>query len=83
MTMQPVMNTGFRLPLTIEQVEDGSYMATSLHLPGLLVLAETIEEIFQLAPDIAKELIEAMKEKGIQPPISLGISQDEFYGRKN
>lgn len=59
-----IMNAGFRLPLTIEQVEDGSYMATSSQLPGLLVLVETIEEVFQLAPDIAKELIEAMKDKG-------------------
>ncbi len=59
------MNAGFRLPLTIEQVEGGSYMATSSQLPGLLVLAETIEEIFQLAPDIAKGLIEAMKDKGV------------------
>lgn len=48
-------------------------MATSSQLPGLLVLAETIEEVFQLGPDIAKELIAAMKDK----------RRCEFYGRNS
>ncbi len=69
MTVRELSTIGFRLSLTIEQVEDGSYMATSPALTGLLVLADSIEEVIQLAPDVAKSLIEAMQDKGIQPPI--------------
>jgi predicted RNase H-like HicB family nuclease len=59
--------SSYRLPLVIEQVEDGSYMATSPSLAGLLVLADTVEEVIQLTPGIAKALIEAMREKGVEP----------------
>ena len=55
----------FRLPLVIEQVEDGSYLATSPALEGFLVQADTIEEVITLAPGIAKALLEAMREKGV------------------
>jgi predicted RNase H-like HicB family nuclease len=53
----------FRLPLVVEQVEDGSYLATSPALAGFLVQADTIEEVIALAPSIAKTLVEAMQEK--------------------
>jgi len=56
----------YRLPLSIEQMEDGSYMATSPALNGFLVLADTIEEVYQLAPDIAKTLLEAIRDKGLK-----------------
>jgi len=62
---------GYRLPLTIEQVEDGTYMATSPTLEGLLVQADTIEEVIALAPGVAKALIEAMREKGIEPDLTV------------
>jgi len=52
----------YRLVLDIEQVEDGSYMATSPELDGFLVLAETVEQLYQLAPNIAQTLIETMRE---------------------
>lgn len=52
---------GYRLPMTIEQVEDGSYMATSSALEGFLVLADNIEELMQLAPGVAHALIEATR----------------------
>ena len=61
----------YRLPLSIEQMEDGSFMATSPVLNGFLVLADSVEEVYQLAPDIAKTLLEAMRDKGIDPPIEL------------
>jgi predicted RNase H-like HicB family nuclease len=55
----------YRLPLVIEKVEDGSYLATSPQLEGFLVLADTIEELLALAPGIARSLIDAMREKGL------------------
>lgn len=61
----------FRLPLEIEQMEDGSFMATSSALEGFLVLADTVEEVISLAPGIAKSLIEAMRDHGITPSVDI------------
>ena len=61
----------YRLPLEIEQVEDGSFMATSPALEGLLVLADTVEEVISLAPGVAKALIETMLEEGVKPLLVL------------
>ena len=57
------------LPLEIQALEEGGYLATSAALPGFLVQAKTVEEVLRLAPDVAQSLIEAMREKGI--PLSL------------
>ena len=59
----------FRLPLVIEQVEDGTFLATSPALDGFLVQADTIDEVLSLAPSIAKTLLNAMREKGITPDL--------------
>ncbi len=59
----------FRLPLVIEQVEDGTFLATSPSLDGFLVQADTIEEVMALAPGVAKALLDAMREKGITHPL--------------
>ena len=66
----------FRLPLVIEQVEDGTYLATSPALEGFLVQAETVEEVIALAPGVAKALLEAMREKGV--PIALEAEELHF-----
>ena len=63
-----------RLSLAIEQMEDDSYMATNSDLPGFLVLADSVEEVVSLAPEVAKSLIEAMQEKGVQP----GLTSEEL-----
>lgn len=78
----------FRLPLIIEQVEDGTFLATSTALEGFLVQAETIEEVVSISPGVAKALLEAMQEKGIPTGTlrailrQLGISPDDFYERR-
>ena len=74
MTVQHLAKRGYRLSLTIEQMEDDSYMATSSDLPGFLVLADSVEEVVSLAPEVAKSLIEAMQEKGVQP----GLTSEEL-----
>jgi predicted RNase H-like HicB family nuclease len=66
----------FRLPLVIEQVEDGTYLATSPALEGFLVQADTIDEVIALAPGVAKALLEAMQEKGV--PITLEAEKLHF-----
>ena len=65
----PMDISPFRLPLVIEQVEDGTYLATSPALEGFLVQANTIEEVIALAPGVAKALLDAMREKGVPIPL--------------
>jgi predicted RNase H-like HicB family nuclease len=61
--------SSYRLPLVIEQVEDGTFLATSPALDGFLVQADTVEEVIALAPGVAKALVEAMQEKGVYPAL--------------
>ena len=63
--------SNYRLPVVIEPLEEGGYLATSSVLPGLLVQADTVEEALALAPGVARALIEAMKEKGVSLPAGL------------
>jgi predicted RNase H-like HicB family nuclease len=67
------------LPLEIQALEEGGYLATSTALPGFLVQAETVEEVLRLAPDIAQSLIEAMREKGIPLPQALQSVEPPFH----
>jgi hypothetical protein len=45
------ISSPFRLPLVIEQVEDGTDLATGPALDSFLVQADTIEEIISIGPD--------------------------------
>ena len=67
------------LPLEIQALEEGGYLATSTALPGFLVQAETVEEVLRLAPDIAQSLIEAMREKGLPLPQALQSVEPPFH----
>jgi len=60
--------TRYRLPIEIQLLEEGYYLATSPALPGFLVQAKTVEEVLRLAPGVAQSLIEAMREKGVPLP---------------
>jgi predicted RNase H-like HicB family nuclease len=57
---------GHRLPIVIERVNE-SYQATSPALEGFLVLADSLEEVLSLAPDVARALLESMEDKGVTP----------------
>jgi len=67
------------LPLEIQALEEGGYLATSPALPGFLVQAKTVEEVLRLAPDIAQSLIEAMREKDIPLPQALQSVEPPFH----
>ena len=71
--------TKYVLPLEIQALEEGGYLATSPALPGFLVQAETVEEVLRLAPDIAQSLIEAMREKGVPLPQALQSVEPPFH----
>ena len=54
----------YQITLEIQQLPEGPYLGTSPELPGLIVQAEAAEEVVALAPGIAKDLIEVMRETG-------------------
>jgi predicted RNase H-like HicB family nuclease len=47
--------------LHIEKLPEGSYLATSENLQGLVAQGRTISETIDIARDIAKKLIEAQE----------------------
>jgi predicted RNase H-like HicB family nuclease len=64
----------YDLPLTIEELTDGSeyrYLAVSPALPNLLVVGDTIEEVLALAPQVTAALIASMKAAGDKLPDAL------------
>ena len=62
---------GYTLPIHIEPLEEGGYLARSLVLPGFLVEGETVEQVLEWAPGVARALLEVMREKGIPLPNKL------------
>lgn len=67
------------LPIEIQHLEEGAYLATSPALPGFLVQADTVEEVVELAPGVAQALIEAMQEKGLPLPETLEAAEPPFH----
>jgi len=63
--------TTFGITFTIERLEEGPYLGTSPDLPGLIVQADTPEEVLALAPGIAHDLIAVMREIGQPLPRQL------------
>ena len=63
--------TTYSVTLEIEHLPEGPYLATSPDLPGLIVQADTPEEVIRLAPDIARNLIQVMQETGQPLPAKL------------
>lgn len=67
------------LPVEIQSLEEGGYLARSPDLPGFLVQAETVEEVISLAPGVAQALIESMREKGVALPQTLQAAEPPFH----
>jgi predicted RNase H-like HicB family nuclease len=63
--------TTYSVTLEIERLPEGPYLGTSPDLPGLIVQADSPEEVILLAPDIARDLIEVMHETGQPLPEKL------------
>lgn len=62
------MSDQFAVRLHIEQVEDGSYLATSDELPGLVAQGRTVQESVEIAQDVARRLLESYREHGDRIP---------------
>jgi predicted RNase H-like HicB family nuclease len=61
----------YTITLEIEHLPEGPYLGTSPDLPGLLVQADSPEDVLRLAPEIAQDLIEVMLETGQPLPSHL------------
>lgn len=57
--------------LEIENLAEGSYLATSSDLPGLVAQGRTIGECVEIAQDVAHKLIESYLEHGDPLPAKL------------
>jgi predicted RNase H-like HicB family nuclease len=63
----------YQITLEIQKLEEGPYLGTSPELPGLIVQGASPEEVVELAPDIARDLIEVMLENGDALPPGLHL----------
>jgi len=68
----------YEIEIKIEELKDDgdyAYMATSPDLPGLIVAGDSVEEVMELAPQIASSLIASMKASGDPLPDNLHVIQ--------
>ncbi|MGH7358300.1 MAG: type II toxin-antitoxin system HicB family antitoxin [Candidatus Rokuibacteriota bacterium] len=61
----------YQITLEIRKLEEGPYLGTGPDLPGLIVQGATPEEVVDLAPDLARDLIAVMVET--HQPLPLGL----------
>jgi antitoxin HicB len=54
----------YLLPIRIERLDEGGYLATSDVLPGFLAQGRTIAETLEIAQDVARKLVESYLERG-------------------
>ncbi len=54
----------FFLPVQIEPLAEGGYLATSNDLPGLVAQGRTVAETLEIAQDVARRLVESYVEHG-------------------
>ena len=59
------------IPLTLEPLEEGSYLATSPIWDELLAQGRTIAETLEIAQDVARKLIESHIEHGDALPAAV------------
>jgi antitoxin HicB len=61
----------YLLPIEIEPLEEGGYLATSDVLPGFLAQGRSMAETMEIAQDVARKLIESYVEHGDPLPDEL------------
>lgn len=54
----------YKITLEIRELPEGPYLGTSPELPGLVIQGESVQQVLELAPDVAHDLIEVMLETG-------------------
>ena len=61
----------YLVPIEIEPLEEGGFLATSSVLQGFLAQGRTIAETMEIAQDVARKLIESYIEHGDPLPKAL------------
>ena len=69
----------YKINLEIEELPEGPYLGTSPDLPGLVVQADSVQEVLRLAPDLAHDLIAVMIETN--QPLPPGLQTVTAPGR--
>ena len=64
------------ITLHIEKLPEGLYLATSDEIQGLVAQGRTINEIIEIARDVAKKLIEA--QEGDASEMRFRVPEDQF-----
>ena len=59
------------VPIHVEELPEGGYLATSEDLPGLVAQGRTFAETIEIAQDVARKLVESYIEHGDTLPPSL------------
>lgn len=49
----------YLIPITIEPLEEGGYLATSQTIQGLIAQGRTIAETLEIAQDVARKIVES------------------------
>ena len=70
----------YLIPLTIEPLEEGGYLATSSVLQGLIAQGRTIAETFEIAEDVARKIVESCIEHG--DPLPRSFLKDKVRSAK-
>ena len=63
----------YTINLTIQELQEGQYLATSDDLPGLIAQGRTVIETLEIAQDVAKKIIESYLEQG--DPLPKGLEK--------
>ncbi len=69
----------YLIPITIEPLEEGGYLATSSVLNGLIAQGRTISETLEIAEDVARKLIESYIEHNDPLPFDLKPSKEKYF----
>ncbi len=65
------------IPVDVEPLEEGGYLATSPELTGLIAQGRTVAETMEIAQDVARKLIEVALQHGdpLTPRIQQALRQ--------
>jgi predicted RNase H-like HicB family nuclease len=63
----------YKLPIEIEPLEEGGYLAVCPLLQGCHAEGETVAEAIENVEDVARQLIELMREDGVPLPGELKV----------
>lgn len=71
MLKRKIESTEYWVPIEIEPLEEGGFLATSSVLQGFLAQGRTLAETMEIAQDVARKLIESHIEHGDPLPKEL------------